>query len=269
MNNKIGRNDLCPCGSGKKFKNCCLNRTNNNDMFKNYKGDIVDYDKDKNDKLFEEINELAKSKLFINRYQAKRLTANEGVNGIQECYQIIDNALEDFYQYSTCKEGCNYCCCEIVETSPLEAEYIRSYINGHFDENQKCILKGKIDEVIKVTPTYKDILRNEMLKYDFYKKKIPCIFLDDSGKCLIYNARPFNCRKLLVFSEASKCNNSTSTRVEYAGQIINNSEHLVRQASINCYENKFYTTTGIEHIFIYKPLPYWFINGFEDIDLQK
>ena len=21
--NKIGRNDLCPCGSGKKYKNCC------------------------------------------------------------------------------------------------------------------------------------------------------------------------------------------------------------------------------------------------------
>ena len=23
-NSKLGRNDLCPCGSGKKFKNCCL-----------------------------------------------------------------------------------------------------------------------------------------------------------------------------------------------------------------------------------------------------
>jgi predicted aspartyl protease len=23
---KIGRNDLCPCGSGKKFKNCCMNK---------------------------------------------------------------------------------------------------------------------------------------------------------------------------------------------------------------------------------------------------
>jgi len=23
--NKIGRNDPCPCGSGKKFKKCCLN----------------------------------------------------------------------------------------------------------------------------------------------------------------------------------------------------------------------------------------------------
>lgn len=24
MNQKVGRNDPCTCGSGKKFKNCCL-----------------------------------------------------------------------------------------------------------------------------------------------------------------------------------------------------------------------------------------------------
>lgn len=24
MNNKIGRNDSCPCGSGEKYKNCCI-----------------------------------------------------------------------------------------------------------------------------------------------------------------------------------------------------------------------------------------------------
>lgn len=24
MNQKIGRNDPCPCGSGKKYKNCCM-----------------------------------------------------------------------------------------------------------------------------------------------------------------------------------------------------------------------------------------------------
>lgn len=24
--NKIGRNDLCPCFSGKKFKKCCINK---------------------------------------------------------------------------------------------------------------------------------------------------------------------------------------------------------------------------------------------------
>jgi uncharacterized protein YecA (UPF0149 family) len=25
-NEKIGRNDACPCGSGKKYKNCCINK---------------------------------------------------------------------------------------------------------------------------------------------------------------------------------------------------------------------------------------------------
>jgi hypothetical protein len=24
MDEKVGRNDLCPCGSGKKYKQCCL-----------------------------------------------------------------------------------------------------------------------------------------------------------------------------------------------------------------------------------------------------
>jgi hypothetical protein len=26
-NQKIGRNDSCPCGSGKKYKKCCLNKS--------------------------------------------------------------------------------------------------------------------------------------------------------------------------------------------------------------------------------------------------
>ena len=25
LTEKLGRNDLCPCGSGKRFKNCCRN----------------------------------------------------------------------------------------------------------------------------------------------------------------------------------------------------------------------------------------------------
>ena len=28
MSKKIGRNDLCPCGSGKKFKRCCIDLIN-------------------------------------------------------------------------------------------------------------------------------------------------------------------------------------------------------------------------------------------------
>ena len=31
---KIGRNDSCPCGSGKKFKNCCMNKKDWNKLIK-------------------------------------------------------------------------------------------------------------------------------------------------------------------------------------------------------------------------------------------
>lgn len=30
-NKKVGRNDSCPCGSGKKFKNCCLGNSDYNE----------------------------------------------------------------------------------------------------------------------------------------------------------------------------------------------------------------------------------------------
>ena len=30
MSKKAGRNDLCPCGSGKKFKKCCDNKAQRN-----------------------------------------------------------------------------------------------------------------------------------------------------------------------------------------------------------------------------------------------
>ena len=30
MKKKVGRNDLCPCGSGKKYKNCCMKESNQN-----------------------------------------------------------------------------------------------------------------------------------------------------------------------------------------------------------------------------------------------
>ena len=31
MSNKIRRNDPCPCGSGKKYKKCCMNKGTEDD----------------------------------------------------------------------------------------------------------------------------------------------------------------------------------------------------------------------------------------------
>lgn len=34
MSAKINRNDPCPCGSGKKYKNCCLTKSSSPKKFK-------------------------------------------------------------------------------------------------------------------------------------------------------------------------------------------------------------------------------------------
>jgi len=55
---KIGRNDNCPCGSGKKYKRCCLNRESPLTMSDIYK-DIENLGK-----LSNSINDLLKKRDF-------------------------------------------------------------------------------------------------------------------------------------------------------------------------------------------------------------
>ncbi len=53
MKNSIGRNDPCPCGSGKKYKKCCINKPDSDNQFEKPKvgfrfeagsyGDIGDF----------------------------------------------------------------------------------------------------------------------------------------------------------------------------------------------------------------------------------
>lgn len=52
---KIGRNQLCPCGSGKKYKKCCLDKNNTVSPFsdKSSAYDFLMQDAEKAQKVFE------------------------------------------------------------------------------------------------------------------------------------------------------------------------------------------------------------------------
>ena len=57
---KIGRNDTCPCGSGKKYKKCCLNSPReNNKVIQGYIKDVMALDN-----LSNSINTLIEKKDF-------------------------------------------------------------------------------------------------------------------------------------------------------------------------------------------------------------
>ncbi len=39
---KIGRNELCPCGSGKKYKKCCLDKLEQVSLANDYSQHLLD-----------------------------------------------------------------------------------------------------------------------------------------------------------------------------------------------------------------------------------
>lgn len=58
MGAKIGRNDLCPCGSGKKYKQCCLKKIQSNDVYKQI--EQIVHDNNYDNKLAQVLCELLK-----------------------------------------------------------------------------------------------------------------------------------------------------------------------------------------------------------------
>ncbi|BBD09275.1 methionine aminopeptidase Map [Desulfovibrio ferrophilus] len=67
MMTKIGRNDPCPCGSGKKYKKCCMGTAN--------------------------AEQLNLSEIFLERYEI-RLKTPEQIEGMRRCGQLVMQTFE-------------------------------------------------------------------------------------------------------------------------------------------------------------------------------
>ena len=66
MDEKPGRNDPCPCGSGKKYKKCCLNLSMEPDPARKIREDLQDILKD------QEFTSLDEANSYIRQYMEKR-----------------------------------------------------------------------------------------------------------------------------------------------------------------------------------------------------
>ena len=99
---KIGRNDSCPCGSGKKFKKCCLNREEPLTMSDIYE-DIGCLDK-----LSNSINDLLKKRDFekalsvCSQLQKEYPAQIDGIARLAEVYEAMgDYAKAAKYYYNS------------------------------------------------------------------------------------------------------------------------------------------------------------------------
>ena len=101
---KIGRNDTCPCGSGEKYKKCCLNNPRKVPQVEpDYTDDITSFIE-----LSNSINDLLEKKDFKKARAVCRQLLNEypeqieGISRFAQVYEAMDNRVKaaEYYRKS-------------------------------------------------------------------------------------------------------------------------------------------------------------------------
>ena len=106
---KIGRNEECPCGSGKKFKRCCLG---------------------KQQTVSSNLTEVQKSQISLqNAISTIQKAASQGVQKVHE--------LGEFVLFST--TGGDAWLLEVTESDALQVAAVKEILTVDFEENPETI----------------------------------------------------------------------------------------------------------------------------------
>jgi Fe-S-cluster containining protein len=201
----IGRNDLCPCGSGKRFKNCCKDKGHTYALFEG--GDKrFAYDLTETNRYIDSILNTYNRIVSLRDDQTK-IDKGKGLEILATIHQLADKALEPFLRHSSCKKGCQACCYNIIPIHAIEAEMICRFVKENFKPKRMSDVLAKIDES---APYYPDpfVIGSDVSTEVFeryYHNQIPCPFLSREGSCAVYEARPLIARTHIVFSSPGLC----------------------------------------------------------------
>ncbi len=251
---KYGRNDPCPCKSGKKYKNCCMNAKSIVSI--NYKDEVVMVDKAVEDACYKQIIEFNDSLT-----PSKKLNIGEGLQSLIHSYELLDKAMKPFYSFTPCKKGCSTCCNLVVEITAIEADLIKDYVIKNFGQEEIKTLEGKLKNDCYHYPNSQHCLSDDSLRLKHFKLNRPCSFLSPNGECTIYEVRPINCRSYLVFSDPETCKPKDGNRpTEYGGGIVDVTRNTTQRISSIVY--------GKGQNLLIQTLPHWFKNGFDKINLH-
>ncbi len=218
MSNKIGRNDPCPCGSGKKYKKCCGAA-----LATRWNVDNVERSIRFNQEIAYIGNVGRKRKEFCIQYYERK------VKTFPEIYKIQSALATKRGQAITCHKGCPFCCNELVMASLGECELIVYYLYSH-EEAMKAFVKGfpswleriqKHEDVFRRiedarSKTYDSGLSEESMELlgkelqAYWQLQIPCPFLADQV-CSIYEVRPWACSSVFSVTPSEWCNPINTT----------------------------------------------------------
>lgn len=234
----IGRNELCSCGSGKKYKNCCYAKQETKEEVK--------FDK-KTFNPFKVNKEIAYLGDFGKIREQFCLDQQEQLKDINE--KIYQQQLEEANNCNktiSCQRGCTMCCSQYITASLQECEAIVHYLYNHerklssFIRNYKKWKnsmdehKGFLDEFHQAYSEMWDSgfeeekrRKVEELGAKYAKFKIPCPFLKEDA-CMIYDIRPLVCSCQVAVTPPEYCDpeNPDSVKQELILMIPENFQYI-------------------------------------------
>ena len=247
---------LCPCGSEKPYKDCCVREGRTFGLIE-YEGKRILFDVDKTEQRIETlVSFCSENVLNLVHDQGAPIDKEKALRDLRTIYELTDKALEPFVRGSSCEKGCNACCYLIVDSAAIEAEMVRRYMEEHFDEEERLHVLKKIKEAKRHYPdsVSMDGEFPDALVEKHFALNTPCPFLSSEGLCTIYEVRPINCRKHVVFSDPVQCRKMAATasyEAEYFLQV---------ELALNCLSVLVYPKFNYNRHF-----PDWFV---EEFDLQ-
>ena len=207
---KPGRNDPCPCGSGKKFKKCCIDAPSPSNvpaLSPIELNKLIAYE----GRVGQERKEWCEGFISWKKDQLQKIT--DGQKRIEES---TGNRI-------SCSKDCWFCCSQHVAASLQECDAIvywfyqredarKAFLNRYRDwRNRLRNYEDVFQQIVKAGsislshPNDEQSHRMFIQKAEVYGRlNILCPFLE-KGACSIYPVRPFVCASQVVSSPPENC----------------------------------------------------------------
>ena len=235
---RVGRNDPCPCGSGKKYKRCCGGLSSVPVRQKPQLTRISNIPALAGSALPEEPAGTGERLPFISQNAAysgtfgkrRETFCREYTTSKMARIAEIENELRKKAGGSgkaiSCRDGCAHCCRYPVDASLQECECIAYYLYQHEDVLKRFLLTFGIwrESIMRIEPGFRQMQAlSEKIMSDkatgqeielFYDRcgayglaDIPCPFLEENS-CSIYPVRPYVCAGVVATTPGEWCHSA-------------------------------------------------------------
>jgi Fe-S-cluster containining protein len=253
---EINGEAMCLCGSEKQYKDCCASEGRTFALLE-YEDKRILFDVDETEQCIDRLVRFCSENILkLSGEKGTTIHKEKALRDLKTIFELTDKALEPFLRNSSCEKGCNACCYLIVESTAIEAEMVRRYMEEHLDDEERRRVVKKIKEAKRhyPDPVRTDEEFSDSLVEKHFALNMPCPFLSSEGLCTIYEVRPINCRKHVVFSDPSQCKMMAATASYEAEYFL----HV--DPGLNCLSTLVYPKFNYNRHF-----PDWFV---EEFDLQ-